>query len=161
MDDIRMHPNPLNKEELESAGLGPGRLIEAAAEFKRILELATGFDVATYESPKYQPTTLSVVLRERGPKFGGNVAQFSLNLFPGNQDIVVSTSAYVYEARRGFGLGRLLHQMRLDVTKKVGFQMIFATVAKDNAKERTILSLNHWSEGLPTTETALFFWKRL
>jgi GNAT superfamily N-acetyltransferase len=157
MDDNREHPNPQGLEELMSVGLGPGRLIEAGDLFKMQIEKATGFKVVTNTELR-DHTQLYVHVQSHDRE---TVAKFFLELFPGNQDIVVSTGSFVHADRRGVGIGWQMLKMRMYVAKKVGFQIMMATVENGNQKEQGLLLNNGFIKTLITTQTAVFFWKKL
>lgn len=157
MEDNREHPNPHGLEELLSVGLGPGRLVEAGDLFKMQIEKAMGFKVGTNIKDNRLSAWLDACSGER-------VAHFALSLFPGNYDIVVSTGSWVAENRRGVGIGWQLLKMRLAVVKKVGFQLMLATVENANAKEVRLLTENKFIMASPmymSTSTARFFYRML
>jgi GNAT superfamily N-acetyltransferase len=162
MEDTREHPNPQGLDELYSVGLGPGRLIEAGDLFRMQIEKATGFKVATNSElratgPKHTQLYVHVQTHDKE-----TVARFNFELFPGNQDIVVSTGSFVSENRRGVGIGWQMLKARMNVAKQVGFQMLLATVEKTNIKERELLLRNGFiQEENTTTGTANFYCKKL
>lgn len=160
MEDVRMHANPKGLEELDSVGLGQGRLIEAAAEFKKRLELATGFTVKVSETPNHNPSKI-VVFLTTGKQTMACAAQFAFDLFPGNHDIVVSTDASVEEVRRGLGLGNLLLRTRLEVAKLVGFTSFMCPVASDNIRQKTVLTKTGFATIAYISPTAALWFKKL
>jgi hypothetical protein len=160
MEDMREHPNPQGLDELVSAGLGQGRLVEAGDLFKMQIEKATGFRVVTNTHLADGNRLFVHVITHAYEK----VAHFNLELFPGNHDIVVSTGAFVAENRRGVGIGWQMLKMRMAVAKKVGFQVMLATVEKKNEKEQQLLTRSLWTKANNPeifTTTADFFYKKL
>lgn len=159
MDDNRAHPNPQGLDELESVGLGQGRLIEAGDLFKIEIEKATGFTVVTSDYRDGKQLGVSLIDNKKH-----TAARFGFELFPGNHDIVVSTGSYVAEERRGVGLGWQMLKFRKAIAKKVGFQLMIATVNKDNEKEQLLLLKNGFLQGTrpeAITETAVMFFAKL
>jgi len=72
-------------------------------------------------------------------RFSNENGYCELNNFPGNSQIVVSNHAFIYPEKRGKGLGRKNHQLRVERATFLGYDYIICTVKSDNSAELAIL----------------------
>jgi L-amino acid N-acyltransferase YncA len=72
-------------------------------------------------------------------RFANEYGYCELNNFPGNSQIVVSNHAFIYTDKRGKGLGRGNHQLRIKRATFLGYDYLIATVKGDNDAELYIL----------------------
>ena len=77
-------------------------------------------------------------------RYGDAFGYYELNEFPGNKNIVISNSAYIYPEWRNQGKGTLQHKMRLVKARELGYTKMICTVAEGNAYEIKILEKNGW-----------------
>ena len=69
-----------------------------------------------------------------------------LNPFPCCSQIVVSNHAFIYKEKRGKGLGKQNHQLRIDRARFMGYDYLMCTVVSTNAPQLAILSKQGFKE---------------
>lgn len=74
------------------------------------------------------------------------LANFTVSLFPGNGDVLVSQGVGVAQDWRSKSLGSFLNNCRTQVAKDAGASAMIATVNTENAHERAILFKNGWAQ---------------
>lgn len=72
-------------------------------------------------------------------RFANENGYCELNPFPGNSQIVVSNHAFIYHEKRGKGLGKKNHQLRVERATFLGYDYLICTVKSDNKPELAIL----------------------
>lgn len=72
------------------------------------------------------------------------LANFFMEEFPGNGDVLVSHAVSINQYQRGKGLGTLLNAIRSEAAREAGASAIICTVREDNAAERLVLFKNGW-----------------
>lgn len=77
-------------------------------------------------------------------RFPSDAGFYELNSFPGCNQIVVSNHSFVKPELRGMGLGKQIHQERLDLMKELGYDYALCTVKADNIAQISILVKNQW-----------------
>jgi GNAT superfamily N-acetyltransferase len=85
-------------------------------------------------------TTNNTYLHRQG------IASFSFTFLPGNCGIVISYHVSTNALYRGKGIGQLLHQIRLDIFKDMGFSRAICTTNGDSLSEEHILKKFGWVE---------------
>jgi L-amino acid N-acyltransferase YncA len=79
-------------------------------------------------------------------RFANENGYCELNPFPGNSQIVVSNHAFIYPDKRGKGLGRKNHQLRVERATFLGYDYLICTVKGDNEVELNILKKEGFKE---------------
>lgn len=73
-----------------------------------------------------------------------HIASFELALMPGCPNICISYGAWVSNEFRGRGIGTYLHDLRQQIAKYWGCQLMLATDDRDNAHQSKILKRKRW-----------------
>lgn len=79
-------------------------------------------------------------------RFSNENGYCELNPFPGNSQIVVSNHAFIYPEKRGKGLGRKNHQLRVERSTFLGYDYLICTVKSNNEPELAILKKEGFKE---------------
>lgn len=69
---------------------------------------------------------------------------FRITLMPGNRRILISSDVKIEFEHRGKGLGRKMLNLREEIAKEIGCNLILATVRNDNAVEAHLLATSGW-----------------
>lgn len=85
--------------------------------------------------------------------------RFGLTLMPGNRRILISHDSYVNYLDRGKGIGKKMLNLREEIAKEVGVNLLLATVRDDNAAENHILLTDGWDR-LIKRETGVSLWAK-
>jgi GNAT superfamily N-acetyltransferase len=70
---------------------------------------------------------------------GSPVARFNIAPFPNCGAVAVLCDLQIEPAYRGVGLGRLLHELRIQAAKQAGVRVLLATVQEDNENAQRLL----------------------
>lgn len=84
-------------------------------------------------------------------------ASFGLSNFPGHSNAIISTHAFVHPQFRGFGIGQMLHKVRLEIAKECPVETMFCTVNKGNDTQLHILKKHGWNK-VGDMDTASELW---
>jgi GNAT superfamily N-acetyltransferase len=85
---------------------------------------------------------------------------FKVGLMPGNRRILISFGSFVGLEHRGKGIGRRMLQIRQDVAREAGINLMLATVRDDNKAERHLLRRAGWYVLSPRPETGVSLWAK-
>lgn len=85
-----------------------------------------------------------LLLDEQSP-YHTQIAQFNITYLPACAPIAVFHDVSVAHGYRGKGIGKLLHQLRLNIAKAAHCTLVMCTVDRDNYVEQAILETNGWS----------------
>lgn len=114
-------------------------------------------DVVTFELNTYGSFNDTI----RATLYIGDTKQwlgsFALSPFPGNSAVVVSSDVELSNGYRGFGVGRLLHSMRLKAMKEAGAWSALCTVGSGNEAEIAIVEKNGWTKVFSVSPTASLY----
>jgi GNAT superfamily N-acetyltransferase len=70
---------------------------------------------------------------------GSPVARFNIAPFPNCGAVAVLCDLQIEPPYRGVGLGRLLHELRIQAAKQAGVRVLLATVQEDNENAQRLL----------------------
>jgi GNAT superfamily N-acetyltransferase len=82
---------------------------------------------------------------------------FSLTLMPSNCRVLISSHVQVHEIYRGKGNGRKLLNLREEIAKEIGCNLILATVRNDNVVESHLLKSSGWQQ-FNSRDTGVSLW---
>lgn len=71
---------------------------------------------------------------------------FELNPFPGCNQVVVSNHSWIAPDKRGQGLGTKVHNERLSLMEKLGYDYALCTVKSGNFAQIAILNKAGWKQ---------------
>jgi hypothetical protein len=83
---------------------------------------------------------------------------FSLTFMAGNRRVLISHDVRINSASRGKGLGRKMLQMRQEIAREAGVNLILATVKNENSIENHLLESDGWKKFLDRKETGVSLW---
>jgi hypothetical protein len=74
------------------------------------------------------------------------IGSFTITELPGNGDVFMPIHVHIDKRFRGYGLGKLLNGIRIDVARKVDASAMLCSVRADNEIERKILFAQGWKQ---------------
>ena len=77
-------------------------------------------------------------------RYGNDNGSYQIVDLPGCSQVAVSIHSFIFKNRRGMGLGREAHQMRLREIAKLGYDYVVCTVRDGNIPEIKILQKFGW-----------------
>lgn len=82
---------------------------------------------------------------------------FTLTVMPGNRRVLISSNSTIKTSEQGRGLGRKMLNLREDIAKEAGFNLLLATVRNDNAIEIHLLETSGWKR-FTNRDTGVSLW---
>jgi len=103
------------------------------------------------------------ILRDkRTIEYVTTVAKFSMSFMPGNRRTIITHGVLVEPQFRNRGEGRKLLQLRENLAKEAGVNLLLATVKNDNIVEIHLLQTSGWIRFTSRRDTKTALWgKRL
>lgn len=83
--------------------------------------------------------------------------EFRLTFMPGNRRVLISSHVVVKATLRGKGIGRKMLNMREEIAREAGVNLLLATVREDNAIEIHLLETSGWKR-YNQRETGVCLW---
>lgn len=73
------------------------------------------------------------------------VASFRITALPGCSPVGVFNKVHTAVMFRGIGVGKLLHEFRVDLARYLGYQLLLCTVETGNVAQTVILNRYEWT----------------
>lgn len=79
-------------------------------------------------------------------RFSSDHGHWELQSFPGNNQIVCSTHAFIKKELRGNGHGKAAAEQRLQDARRLGYDYMLSTARADNEPQLKIMRSLGWTE---------------
>lgn len=79
-------------------------------------------------------------------RFSTDFGHYELSPFPGSNQIVISTHAFVKKEHRGNGHGKEMAQTRITQARDLGYDYMLCTVRADNEPQLKIMRALGWKQ---------------
>ena len=99
-----------------------------------------------------------ILKNERTIEYVTTVAKFSMSFMPGNRRTIISHGVLVESEFRNKGEGRKLLQLREDLAKEAGVNLLLATVKNYNKIEIHLLKTSGWKRLTNRKDTKTSLW---
>jgi len=83
---------------------------------------------------------------------------FSLSFMPGNRRVLISHRSSIEQGQMNKGFGRRMLDLREQLAREAGANLLLATVKNENAIEIYLLESNGWKRFTNRKETQVSLW---